>query len=307
MKILLLGANGQLGTSFLQTGALARQGELVVASRTGQPVGGQRAEMIDLADPDTIPPALNAIRPDVIVNAAAYTAVDRAESEEALARTINGEAVRQLGEWAADRGALIVHFSTDYVFDGRRPESYAVETETSPVNAYGRSKLAGEIALRESGAAHMIFRTAWLYANHGQNFMRTMLRLASERDELRIVADQHGSPTPTDLVAKASGAALSRWRDESAGGRRNIEGNYHLVAGGQTTWYDFAEAIFDEAVERRIIPRKPRLVPLTTAEYPTAALRPFNSVLDNSRFAKVFAYPLPGWRSALAVTMDTFS
>jgi len=211
MKILLLGANGQLGRSFVEDGGLAARGELLVATRDGTLWDGERAEAVDLAAPG-VDALLDRLRPDVIVNAAAYTAVDRAEQEEALALHVNGEAVGELGKWAAAHDALVLHYSTDYVFDGSAKLPYPVDAPTGPLGAYGRSKLAGEAALRASGADHLILRTAWVYAPHGHNFLRTMLRLGAEREELRVVADQYGAPTSTAVIVRASLARL-RQRD----------------------------------------------------------------------------------------------
>ena len=300
MRILLLGANGQLGRTFLDHGGLAARGELVVASRDGVLSGGSRGEIVDLAEPAKLPALLDRVQPDVIVNAAAYTAVDRAEQDEALATRINGEAVGELGSWASAYPALVLHYSTDYVFDGAQSQPYAVAAATAPVGAYGRSKLVGERALRDSGADHLILRIAWVYAaTHGQNFLRTMLRLGSERDELRVVADQHGAPTDTRLVVRASLAALDRWLRANAAQRRQLIGTHHLVASGATTWHGFATAIFEQALAQGVIARAPRVIPIGSAEFPTPAQRPAWSVLDNSGFRRHFGFSLPDWREGL--------
>jgi dTDP-4-dehydrorhamnose reductase len=303
MKILLLGANGQLGRTFLDHGGLAERGDLLAATRDGALVDGGHGEIADLSMPESLPALLDRVQPDVIVNAAAYTAVDRAEQEEALATRVNGEAVGVIGQWAAARGALVVHYSTDYVFDGRQSQPYQVDAATGPLGAYGRSKLAGELALRNSGADHLIFRTAWVYAAHGQNFLRTMLRLGAERDELRVVADQHGAPTDTSLIVDASLAALDRWLAASPVERRALRGTHHLVASGATTWHGFASAIFTHAVSRGLLARAPRVQPIATADYPTPARRPAWSLLDNQAFQRRFAFSLPDWRDGLDLTM----
>jgi dTDP-4-dehydrorhamnose reductase len=344
MKILLLGANGQLGRSFIEDAGLVARGELVVASRDGTCAGsfgnparhsseswnpapsladdqkvldpGLRRDdeletaasrplivAADLATPESLPALLDRVRPDVIVNAAAYTAVDRAEQEEALATRVNGEAVGALGRWAAAHGALVIHYSTDYVFDGRQSQPYAVDAPTNPLGAYARSKLAGEQALRESGADHFIFRTAWVYAAHGHNFLRTMLRLGAERDELRVVADQHGAPTDTDLIVHGTLAALDRWLASDRAARESLIGTHHLVASGVTTWHGFASAIFEEARARSLLPHPPRLVAIATTDYPTPATRPAWSLLDNTKFQRQFAAPLPDWRDGLQRVM----
>ncbi|MFC3652371.1 dTDP-4-dehydrorhamnose reductase [Dyella humi] len=299
MNILLLGANGQLGRSFLEHGELAVRGLLTAATRDGQRFDGGPAEVADLSQPETLPGLLDRLQPRVIVNAAAYTAVDRAESEEALATRINGEAVSMLGTWATANDALVIHYSTDYVFSGNATAPYPTDATTAPIGAYGRSKLAGELALQMSGAQHLLLRTAWVYASHGHNFLRTMLRLAAEREEIRIVADQHGSPTDTMLIVQATLAALDTWLEAKPMQRDHINGTHHLVASGSTTWHGFAEAIMQEASEQGLLARAPRLIPITTAEFPTPARRPAWSVLDNTRFQRQFSYPLPDWRQRL--------
>ena len=299
MRVLLLGANGQLGRTFLDQGGLAARGDVFAASRDGLLTDGRRGEIADLSNPGSLPALLDRVQPDVIVNAAAYTAVDRAEQEEPLATRVNGEAVGVLGQWAANHGALVIHYSTDYVFDGGQSQPYEVDARTAPLGAYGRSKLAGERALRDSGADHLIFRTAWVYAAHGHNFLRTMLRLGSERDELRVVADQHGAPTDTSLIVDASLAALDHWLAASSAERRALRGTHHLVASGATTWHGFASAIFAQAVSRGLLARAPRVQPIATTDYPTPAQRPAWSLLDNRAFQRRFAFSLPDWRDGL--------
>ncbi|HEY8682419.1 MAG TPA: sugar nucleotide-binding protein, partial [Rhodanobacter sp.] len=188
---------------------------------------------------------------------------------------------------------------TDYVFDGHQSQPYAVDAPTGPLGAYGRSKLAGEQALRHSGADHLIFRTAWVYAAHGHNFLRTMLRLGAEREELRVVADQHGAPTDTMLIVNASLAALDHWQHADPAQRRQLNGIHHLVAGGATTWHGFASAIFEQAVAQGLLARSPRVIPITSAEFPTPAVRPAWSLLDNRGFQQHFAHPLPDWQQGL--------
>ena len=305
MRILLLGANGQLGRSFLDQGGLAVRGELLAASRDGVLAAGGNGAIADLSIPESLPSLLDRVQPDVIINAAAYTAVDRAEQEEALATRVNGEAVGVLGCWAAAHGALVIHYSTDYVFDGRQSQPYAVDAPTGPLGAYGRSKLAGERALRASGADHFIFRTAWVYAPHGHNFLRTMLRLGAERDELRVVTDQHGAPTSTALIVAGTLAALDAWQAaDDATRRRTLIGTHHLVASGATTWHGFASAIFEQAVALGLLARAPRVVAIGSAEFPTPAVRPAWSLLDNAEFQRHFAFPLPDWQQGLRGTMQ---
>jgi dTDP-4-dehydrorhamnose reductase len=299
VRILLLGANGQLGRTFLDHGGLAARGELTIATRDGALAHGGHGETADLSIPAALPALLDRVRPEVIVNAAAYTAVDRAEQEEALATRVNGEAVGALGRWAAAHGALLIHYSTDYVFDGSQSEPYAVNAPTGPLGAYGRSKLVGEQALRDSGADHLTWRTAWVYAPHGHNFLRTMLRLGAERDELRVVSDQHGAPTDTGLIVDGTLAALDRWLQSDSAQRRALAGTHHLVAGGATSWHGFASAIFEQAVALGVLARLPRVVPISSAEFPTPAVRPAWSLLDNGGFRQHFDFPLPDWQHGL--------
>jgi dTDP-4-dehydrorhamnose reductase len=307
MNILLLGANGQLGRSFLEQGGLATLGEVIPASRDGKRTDGGVAAVADLAAPDTLPALLNSIKPQLIVNAAAYTAVDRAEQEEDLATRVNGEAVGVIGNWAAANDALVVHFSTDYVFDGSASTPYPPSAATAPLGAYGRSKLAGENALRASGAHHLLLRTAWVYASHGHNFLRTMLRLAAEREELRVVADQHGAPTSTDLIVGGTLATVHAWQRSDTAQREALQGTHHLVSSGHTSWYGFASALLQAAHAKGLLERMPRVTPITTAEFPTPAKRPNWSVLDNTGFQQRFGYALPDWQDGLHNVIKTLS
>jgi dTDP-4-dehydrorhamnose reductase len=295
MRILLFGGNGQVGTECRRS--LAPLGELVVATRNGQLPDGTPCEAADFDRPDTLADLIARIAPDVVVNAAAHTAVDRAESEPDAAFRANAEAPRRIADACAQRDALLLHYSTDYVFDGRGTRPYREDDPTAPLGVYGASKLAGEQAVRDSGARHMIFRTAWVYAAHGSNFLRTMLRLAAERDELRVVADQIGSPTPAALIADASAKILQR--------PSSISGTWHLTASGETSWCGFAEAIVESAHARGLIARRPRIIPITTADYPTPAARPAYSVLDTTRLQADLGIGLVSWQSGLARVMDT--
>lgn len=304
MKFLLLGANGQVGRTFAEASELSARGELLLATRDGVLYDGSIVAEANLALPETLSPLLDRLRPQVIINAAAYTAVDRAEQEESLATRINGEAVGILGRWAAANGALVLHYSTDYVFDGQATEPYETHAITAPLNAYGRSKLAGEMALMSSGAQHLIFRTAWVYSAFGANFLRTMLRLGSERDELRVVNDQYGAPTTSRLIVRASIAALDHWVSTDAVQQSSLNGTYHLVSSGMTTWHDFALAIFQKAMERGLLARVPRVMAIDSAAFPTTAKRPAWSVLDNSGFSTRFGYSLPDWRIGLSEVID---
>lgn len=302
MKILLLGASGQVGHELVRS--LAPLGDVVAATRSGELVDGGSCLRADLAETESLAAALDDTRADIIVNAAAYTTVDRAEDEPDLADRINHRAVSEIGAWAARHEALVVHYSTDYVFDGRGTRPYREDDATAPLGVYGRSKLAGEEALRASGAAQLIFRTAWVYAARGANFLRTMLRLAAERDELRVVADQVGAPTPARWIAQTTTAAIEHWHAANTQTKPALDGIYHLVAAGQCSWFDFAGAIVREAEARDLIERAPRVLPIATADYPTRAQRPAYSVLDSSKLESVFGLQLPPWEAGLRAVFD---
>jgi dTDP-4-dehydrorhamnose reductase len=295
VRILVLGAGGQAGFELVR--ALASDGDVVPATRDDA-----NTLRIDLANIESIGAALDASRADVLVNAAAYTAVDRAEDEAGLADRVNHRAVAEIGAWSKRHGKRVVHFSTDYVFDGSSTRPYREDDATAPLGAYGRSKLAGEEALRASGARHLIVRTAWVYAARGHNFLRTMLRLANEREELRIVADQTGAPTPARLLADATAAMLQRWLAD--GDDTGRDGTYHVVSGGHCSWFDFAGAIMSGATERGLIARRPRVTPIATADYPTRARRPAYSVLDTAKARAAFGLQLPDWRAGLESVLD---
>jgi len=291
--MLLLGASGQVGHELRR--ALAPLGEVICTARGGRLQGGAACEVADFDKPDTLPALVDCIAPDVVVNAAAYTAVDRAESERDTAFRANAEAPAALAAACAQRDTLLVHYSTDYVFDGTGTRPYREDDPVAPIGVYGESKLAGEQAILASGARHMIFRTAWVYADRGSNFMLTMLRLARERDELHVVADQVGTPTPAALIADTTASILGR---PFAG-----SGLWHLSAQGETTWHGFAEAIVERAHALGRIERQPRILPIATAEYPTPARRPAYSRLDCSRLERDQGISLPGWETALAAVL----
>jgi dTDP-4-dehydrorhamnose reductase len=274
VRILLVGANGQVGHELRRS--LAPLGDVVATTRSGRLDDDTACETLDLASTDAIEPLVERVAPDLVVNAAAYTAVDRAESEPEPAMRVNAEAPTRLATVCARRGTPLVHYSTDYVFDGSATMPYAEDAPTAPLGVYGVSKLRGEEAVRVSGAPHLILRTAWVYGLHGHNFLRTMLRLGAERDTLRVVADQFGCPTPAWLIADVTAQLV---RDGSG------EGTLHLVAGGRTSWHGFAEAIFEEAVDRGLLPRAPAVEAIATSEYPTPARRPAYSVLDTTALA----------------------
>jgi dTDP-4-dehydrorhamnose reductase len=274
--ILVTGANGQVGHELARL--LAPHGDIVATDR----------ERLDLADPDAIVGALRAARPALIVNAGAYTAVDRAEQEGALAHAVNARAPEILADEAKRLGALLVHYSTDYVFDGERRTPYPEDAPASPCNVYGASKLTGEQAIAASGARALVFRTSWVYGLRGTNFLLTIRRLARERDELRVVADQIGVPNWCREIASATarvvGAGLAAAAERA--------GLYHLSAHGEASWHEFACAILAGAPG-------PRVVAITTAEYPTPARRPAYGVLATARFEATFGFALPHWREGL--------
>ncbi len=299
--ILLIGTNGQVGRELKKM--LPRLGQMTSLDR----------QQLDISKPEEIRCAIRMFRPELIVNAAAYTAVDKAESEQALARAINAEAPGVMAQEAGKIGALFVHYSTDYVFDGTKTTPYEENDPTNPQNVYGKTKLEGEQAVQSSGANHLIFRTEWVYAAEGRNFLLTILRLATQREELRIVRDQAGAPTWSRQIAKTTTDIVSRIFGQAAGplSSAEVSGIYHLTAAGETTWYDFAKAILEEA--RSIEPSTPwfaaatgglplitqRVIPIQAIEYPTPARRPAYSVLSNERMARVFSMRTPDWRSQL--------
>jgi dTDP-4-dehydrorhamnose reductase len=291
MKLLLLGANGQVGFELQR--ALAPLGELVCATRSGTLPGGGACARADLADVDSLDALLGDERPDVVVNAAAYTAVDRAEDDADAARLANAEGPAQLARWCHQRDALLVHYSTDYVFDGSARRPYRENDPAAPLGVYGQGKFDGEEAIRASGARHMIFRTAWVYAARGQNFLRTMLRLGRERDQLRVVADQVGAPTPARWIAGATALALARLPARAEPSRLGL---FHLTAAGETSWHGFATAAFEDALSAGLMPRVPAVEPIATSEYPTRARRPAYSRLDGRRLYDAFGLRLPDWR-----------
>jgi dTDP-4-dehydrorhamnose reductase len=282
MNSLLFGANGQLGTT-LKT-LLAGKGAVRAVDQTD----------LDLRDLVALRAIIRETRPSLIVNAAAYTAVDAAETDAENARLVNAEAPRVMAECARELNALMVHYSTDYVFDGTAQSPYTEESATSPLGEYGISKLAGEEAVAASGANYITLRTAWLYSNHGKNFLNTMLRLAGQRDELRVVNDQTGCPTYAGLVAGATMQMLDGLYT-NGGLRRERCGLYHVTCRGQTTWWDFARKI----VELAGFGTRVRVTPITTADYPTPAKRPVYSVLSNAKLERVFGIRLPDWQAGL--------
>lgn len=276
MKILVTGGNGQVGKA------------LAASSPQGWDVALMGRDMLDIADFDAARAAIEAVAPDVLINAAAYTAVDRAESDAENADRINGAAVANLADACAARDVRLVHYSTDFVFDGLSSRSYSPDDRPAPLSVYGRSKLAGETAAA-AGAANLVLRTSWIYAAGGANFVSTMLRLMAERDEVRVVADQVGTPTHALSLARAT------WRLVESGAR----GVHHFTDAGVASWYDFAVAIAEEARTAGLLDRDVRVVPIATADYPTPARRPAFSVLDKADCWKLLGAPSRHWRTEL--------
>ncbi|MEG4226511.1 dTDP-4-dehydrorhamnose reductase [Microcoleus sp. N9_B2] len=281
MKILLAGGSGQLAQELQPI--LLSSGEVIAVDRT----------RLDLSQPESIRQAMAEIKPNLVVNAGAYTAVDKAESEPELAHAVNGLAPGIFAEECDKLGASLIHFSTDYVFDGSSGSAYLETDSTNPLGTYGKSKLAGEEAIRKAGNRHIIIRTAWVYGNGGKgNFVKTMLRLGKEREEIRVVADQIGSPTWTGDLAEAISQIIPLLGQESFG-------TYHYTNSGVCSWYDFAIAIFEEAAQLGLPLKVQRVIPITTAEYPTPAKRPAFSVLSTVKISALLGTYPPHWRQGL--------
>jgi dTDP-4-dehydrorhamnose reductase len=289
VRILLLGADGQLGYELQR--ACAPLGEILPDTLSGKLSGRQACGQADFSQEGAVEALVREHKPTIVLNAVANTAVDRAEDEPALSQRVNADAVAELAQACKRAGAELVHYSTDYVFDGKSKRPWREDDATGPINVYGRSKLDGEEAIRASGARHRILRTAWVYGARGQNFLRTALRLAPERDELRIVNDQVGSPTPARWLASATALSLVRKPD--------AEGTWHVVADGECSWHEFAMAIYGDALVAGVIARAPKLIGIPSSEYPTKARRPSYSRLDTSKFERDFGFRLPDWRIGL--------
>lgn len=293
-RILVLGGDGQVAWELRRT--LAPLGTVIAVGRSTAPYA------LDLAQPDTILPLVEQVRPDWIVNAAAYTAVDKAEQEPDTAAAVNAIGPGLLAEAAGRVGAQLVHYSTDYVFDGRASSPYKEDDAPNPQGVYGRTKLDGEAAIVRAGCDWLILRTAWVYGARGGNFMRTMRRLAREREELRVVADQRGAPTWSRHIAEATALILAQLGDDRAAWHRAC-GVYHLTSAGEATWHDFASAIIGHQRQHETLTCQ-RVTAISTADYPTPARRPAYSVLDNDKLARTFGVRLPDWRVALAQVQE---
>ena len=282
-RILLLGRNGQVGWELQRS--LAPLGEVIALDRASQPLGA------DFSRPDVLDGLLERLRPDVIVNAVAYTAVDQAEREPELARLVNAQSVARLAGHAARTGAWLVHYSTDYVFDGGGSHSRDEDAPTAPLNVYGLTKLEGEACIRSSGCRHLILRTSWVYAARGGNFARTMLRLAAERSRLTVIDDQMGAPTGADLLADVTALALRQvWIDPT------LAGSYHVVAGGEVSWHGYARHVIEFARSRGVSLQVSAIDPVPSSAFPTPARRPLNSRLSTARFQHAFDLVLPHWQ-----------
>jgi len=289
-RILIVGGSGQLGLELQRS--FAGTNPMVAVDR----------ETMDLSVPDRIRAMVAEVKPDVILNAAAYTAVDRAESEPEIAAAVNARAPRILAEEASKIGALLVHYSTDYVFDGTKRGPWTEEDEPNPLSAYGATKLTGEEAIREVGGRYLIFRTSWVYGPHGKNFLLTMLKLGRERDQLRVVDDQSGAPTTSLELARATRTIVDGALAGQFGATEQWVGLYHMTCEGETTWYGFTHAIFARA-GALMGKRRLEIQPIPTSEYPTPAKRPRNSVLSNAKLRERFGVALPAWETALDVVL----
>ena len=287
MKILLLGKNGQVGWELQRS--LSVLGELTALDRHSAPCG-------DLAQPEALAQTVRTLRPDVIVNAAAHTAVDQAEAEPELARTLNALAPAALAQAAFDTGAWLVHYSTDYVFDGSGTRAWQEGDATGPLGVYGQTKREGEQAIVGSGCRHLIFRTSWVYAARGGNFAKTMLRLAQERDRLTVIDDQHGAPTGAELIADVTAHAV-----RTALSKPGLSGLYHLVADGETTWHGYANHVIAQARARRpdLAWKVTEIAAVPTSAFPTPARRPLNSRLDTHKLQQAFGLTLPHWQQGV--------
>jgi len=289
MKILLFGKNGQVGWELQRS--LAPLGELIALDHDGAPgLSG------DFAHPESLAATVRAVAPDLIVNAAAHTAVDKAESEPDFARALNALAPGVLAREAAALGALLVHYSTDYVFDGSGSAPWVEDAPTGPLSVYGATKCEGEELIRQSGCRHLIFRTSWVYAARGGNFAKTMLKLAAERDKLTIIDDQHGAPTGAELLADVTAHAARMTLANP-----DLAGTYHLVAGGETTWHGYARHVIEFARARgvsiKVAPEA--ILPVPTGAFPTPARRPANSRLATHKLQQAFGLVLPDWRQGV--------
>jgi len=294
-RILLIGSSGQVSWELLR--CVQPLGEVISASRT--PSKLLQSQIVDLADPDSIRHVIREVKPAIVLNAAAYTAVDKAEEEPELAYKVNGTAPGILAEECLRLKALLIHYSTDYVFDGNQTQPYTELDTVNPHSVYGASKLAGEQAIANQGGRYLILRTAWVYGLRGKNFLLTIQRLASTRSELKIVDDQIGAPTWSRMIAQATAHIIAQlYSPLYQLDIEELSGIYHLTCAGQTSWYEFAKAIIAESE------KQPRVLPIPSRDYPTPASRPAHSVLSNKKLAKTFGVTLPVWNKALKLCLN---
>ena len=288
MNIVVFGAEGQLGVTLKE--AFSRHHHVTPLSR----------QNVDITNAAEVTAALQKLTPDVVLNAAAYTAVDKAEAESANAAAVNAEGVANIANGCKTSGAFLVHYSTDYVFDGEKNGAYLESDQTNPLSVYGKTKLEGEEAVSQSGAAHFTFRTSWVYSAHGSNFPKTILRLAQEREDLAIVADQFGAPTSTALIADVTLQTVEAYFKTPPAEKPGLIGLYHLTAGGETSWYGFARFVLEQAQKEGLTLKCPpsRIAKTTTAEYKTAAQRPLNSRMDTQKIKAAFGITLPDWQQS---------
>lgn len=298
MKILLLGKNGQVGWELQR--ALKPLGQVIALDRSQNESG----LCGDLADFDQIKHAIKTVQPDIVVNAAAYTAVDKAESDQENANLINHLAVKHLAKICAVQKALLIHYSTDYVFNGEGSQAWSENDPTHPVNLYGSTKRLGEIALEQSGSAFINFRTCWVYGSHGNNFIKTMLKLASTREELSIIHDQIGAPTGAALIADVTAQALKFYLISDIEQQKLLLGHYHLAAAGECSWYDYANYIFELAKQKGQTLAINKVNTIETMAYPTPAKRPLNSRLNTSKLQTNFKIHLPNWTLGVAKVLE---
>lgn len=295
MRILLTGTTGQVG------------GALQPLLRAFGPVLAPRRDVFDMSQPAALSAILDELMPELIINPAAYTAVDRAEDDKAIAFRVNAESPAILAQWASAHGVPLIHFSTDYVFDGSGESSWREDSPTSPLSVYGKSKLAGEAAIRAAGGPHLILRTSWVYAAEGANFLRTIGRLACERSELKIVADQVGAPTSATAIAEALVKILQSGAESLDRLFLERGGIVNVACTGETSWHGFATAIVEGLRSRGVTVTAERVLPIATADYPTKAKRPANSRLDLARLSETFGVTMPDWTAALARELDLYT
>ncbi len=306
-KVLLIGPDGQVGNAVASL-LKAKGIHAIVAGQSIDKLGHEssmgQSYHVDLSDLPQLDQLLRSIKPTIIINPAAYTAVDKAETEKELARTINAKAPEIMARYCKDSGAFLLHYSTDYVFDGSGTNARSESAPTNPINRYGQSKLEGELAIAQSGCDHVILRTSWVFSETGNNFVKTMLKLGQDREELRVVSDQVGAPTSAALLARATWAVLEKIVNQPSA-RKEFSGIYHCTCAGETNWAEFAQTIFLMAKARKLALKVERVIPIASADYPTPAKRPLNSRLDCQAFAQGFNCEPSPWQDELDDTLKS--